>query len=145
MTLTLPESGREDKIVNQGDSNRQFGLMAGRALIRALGCVPSSQTSNEFMLGKKRAVMKSARKANAVEVTYGMMERLDVVIAAILRSQSGATQEFGLYRLDVDDFRDMGKQGYKPNQHRLTTSKIRKAAEYGRVEYLGTEKIRVPK
>lgn len=127
-----------------GRKAQNFGMVAGRALIRAFDCKPLSNISNEFMWDEKRAVMKSSKNAHAVEVTYKMMKRLDIVVAAVWRSQSGASHEFALYEMDIGDFRDLGRQANRPNQHRLTESEIRQAAECGRAKYLGTKKIRIP-
>ena len=118
---------------HSGRAGYQFGKTAGPLLIRALGYEPSPGPANEFMRDGKCIALKCANVGvNRVGVYASVMERLDFIIAAFRRDDSG----FDLYELTRNEFDRIADWREKPAPQ-LQATKIDIASagkQIGRIE-----------
>ena len=103
---------------HSGRAGYQFGRTAGDLLIRALGYERLPGPANEFMRDGKRVALKCANiGVNRVGIYASAMERLDFIIAAFRRDDSG----FDLYELTRDEFDSIADWREKPREQRQAT------------------------
>jgi hypothetical protein len=80
----------------------KWGHQTAQALAREIGASDMRKRSNECRYNGERAVIKCAAPAtNSVGVTYKMLERLDVIIAAFQHDDAS----FELWSLSPPQFR----------------------------------------
>ena len=118
---------------HSGRAGNHFGRTAGPLLIRALGHEKESGPASEFVRDGKRVALKCANlQVNRVGVYASAMERLDFIIAAFRRDESG----FDLYELTRDQFDRIADWREKPQpQRQATESEIAAAGKrIGRIE-----------
>lgn len=89
--LEAPTHGGQDR--TSGARANLYGHETARFIARHLGAQPLTSHSNEFELNGQRVTIRCARRrTTSVGVTYGMLDRVERVIAAF-------EQETGSYRL----------------------------------------------
>jgi hypothetical protein len=86
-----------------GAAARRWGLEIARKIILFLHGEPLSDSDNKCLIGGETLVVKCAKpKTMCVGVSYKMLNEIDGVIGAFARN----AQEFDLYKMTVDQYRD---------------------------------------
>ena len=86
-----------------GAQAQRFGREMAKAIAKRLGTECKNPNSNECMYEGKRAVIKCAHQAtNDIGVSYKMLDRLDVIIAAF----EDEPDCYELFEFDPEHFRE---------------------------------------
>ena len=105
----MPQNAKTGALANE------FGHQTARKIAVKIGAVPVSETSSEFALNGRLVTIRCAHKQTIdVGITYNMLDRVDVIIAAF-ENESGAYELHqmtpALYRVYLRDSKNEGKVG----------------------------------